>query len=84
MVSIATVDSLLERAALSPAPHAYSLSLGSALLSQSCLSQICISPHVRTQAKIIENTNLTPPKSLAIAYLPVHRNCKAHGSPFVN
>lgn len=58
-------------------PH----SLGSILLSQSCLSQICISPHVWTQAEIIGNTDLTPPKSPSPCLCPSEQ--KLQGSWFL-
>lgn len=62
-VSTVRVDSLQRITALPPDPHAFLCSLGSAVLSQSFLISVHISPHVQTQAKIIENISLPPPES---------------------
>lgn len=53
MVPTAGVNSL-RITALSPASYAFSLSLGSAVLSQSCVLSICISACIQTQVKSLK------------------------------
>lgn len=83
MVSTARVNSLQMTTALSPDPYAFFLSLGSAVLSQSCLVSVPVSPHVQTQAEITENTSFPSPESPAPASLPMNTNCQAQGSPLL-